>query len=131
MPPKTARPGRRASTSAASDVSGAGAVNVVLVEADGTQRKVEGRSGQSLMRAAVSNAVEGIAADCGGCMTCATCHVFVDEAWFARVGPPSPEEDSMLEFTAVPRRATSRLSCQIVLEPRLEGLVAGLPESQY
>jgi len=112
-------------------VSGTGIVTVVLVEADGTRRKVEGRSGQSLMRAAVSNAVEGIAADCGGCMTCATCHVFVDEAWFERVGPPSDEESSMLEFTAVPRRATSRLSCQIVLEPRLEGLVAGLPESQY
>lgn len=112
-------------------MSGGGVVNVVLVEADGTRRAVEGRSGQSLMRAAVSNAVEGIAADCGGCMTCATCHVFVDEAWFERVGPPSAEEESMLEFTAVPCRATSRLSCQIVLEPRLDGLVAGLPETQY
>ena len=106
-------------------------VTVHLVEADGTRRTVEGRSGQSLMRAAVSNGIEGIAADCGGCMTCATCHVFIDEAWLERVGPPSAEEDSMLDFTAVPRRSASRLSCQVVLEPRLDGLVAGLPETQY
>jgi len=106
-------------------------VTVFLVEADGTRRTVQGRSGQSLMRAAVSNAIEGIAADCGGCMTCATCHVFIDDAWLERVGTPSADEDSMLDFTAVPRRPNSRLSCQVVLEPRLEGLVAGLPETQY
>jgi len=106
-------------------------VRVHLVEADGTRRTVEGPLGQSLMRAAVSNGIEGIVADCGGCMTCATCHVFVDESWLERVGPPSAEEDSMLDFTAVPRRPNSRLSCQLVLEPRLDGLVAGLPETQY
>ena len=112
-------------------MTGAGIVSVVLVEADGTRRPVDGRSGQTLMRAAVSNAIEGIAADCGGCMTCATCHVFVDDAWIDRVGRPGPEEESMLDFTAVPRRPASRLSCQIVLEPRLEGLVVALPETQY
>src|SRR5690242_18326233 len=106
-------------------------VRVHFVEPDGTRRTVEGRRGQSLMRAAVSNGIEGVVADCGGCMTCATCHVFVDEAWTERVGPPSAEEDSMLEFTAVPRKANSRLSCQVVLELRLDGLVAGLPETQY
>jgi 2Fe-2S ferredoxin len=106
-------------------------VVVHLVEAGGQRRTVEGRAGQSLMRAAVSHGVDGIAADCGGCMTCATCHVFIDADWTGRVGPPSPEEDGMLDMTAVARRPESRLSCQIVLEPRLDGLVAHLPETQY
>jgi 2Fe-2S ferredoxin len=106
-------------------------VVVHLVEAGGERRTVEGRTGQSLMRAAVSHGIDGIAADCGGCMTCATCHVFIDAQWAGRVGPPSAEEDGMLDMTAMPRRSESRLSCQIVLEPRLDGLVVYLPETQY
>ena len=106
-------------------------ITVHLVEPDGTRHDVEARSGESLMRAATNARIDGIAADCGGCMTCATCHVFVDPAWADRLPPISPDEESMLEMTAVPRRPTSRLSCQITLYPTLEGLVAGLPETQY
>src|SRR5678815_4673008 len=106
-------------------------ITIHLVDADGTRHDITGHSGDSLMRAATKAGIDGIAADCGGCMTCATCHVIVDEAWAARLPPISEEEEAMLETTAVPRQPTSRLSCQITLYPALDGLVAGLPESQY
>ena len=102
-----------------------------FVDADGTRRTITGKAGQSLMRAAASGGIDGIAADCGGSMTCGTCHVFVEPEWLERLPRPSAEELDMLESTAVPRRANSRLSCQIALHPDLDGLVAGLPETQY
>lgn len=106
-------------------------VTVHLIEVDGSAHEVAGREGESLMRAATAAGVSGIAADCGGCISCATCHVFVDPAWIDRLPARSADEDAMLDATAVPRRPTSRLSCQIVLDESLDGLVAGLPESQY
>jgi ferredoxin, 2Fe-2S len=86
---------------------------------------------QSLMRAAVGAGIDGIKADCGGMMTCATCHVFVDADWRARLPAPSLDEEAMLEMTAAPRQPGSRLSCQIVLASELDGLTVTLPESQY
>ena len=106
-------------------------IAIHLIEADGRIHDLEGRAGQSLMRAAVDAGVEGIKADCGGLMTCATCHVYVDEAWADRLPLPSFDENAMLDMTAAERRATSRLSCQIVLDPELAGLTAGLPDTQY
>ena len=106
-------------------------ITVHLVAADGTRRTVGARVGQSLMRAAVDAGEEGIAADCGGCLSCATCHVIVDPAWAARVGPPSDDEAYMLEMTASPQQARSRLSCQITLDGSLDGLVVQLPDKQY
>ena len=106
-------------------------ITVHLTAADGSRHDVAGRVGDSLMRAAVAAGVEGIAADCGGTLSCATCHVYVDPAWAARLPPPSRDEDAMLEMTAAPRRPTSRLSCQIVLDDALDGLTAGLPDTQY
>ena len=107
------------------------AVTVHLTDADGTRHTVIGREGESLMRAATAAGIAGIAAICGGCLTCATCHVIVDAAWAGRLPAASADELAMLEMTAEPRQPTSRLSCQIVLDPTLEGFVAGLPESQY
>jgi len=106
-------------------------IEVHLIAPDGARRTITGRVGQSLMRAAVDAGEEGIAADCGGCLNCATCHVIVDPAWFDRVGPPSDDEGYMLEMTAAPQQAHSRLSCQIVLDERLSGLVVQLPDRQY
>jgi 2Fe-2S ferredoxin len=83
------------------------------------------------MRAAVAGGVEAIAADCGGTLSCATCHVLLDEPWRSRLPAPSADEDAMLELTATPREAGSRLSCQIVLDAALNGLVARLPARQY
>src|ERR1700759_2160379 len=90
-----------------------------LVEAGGTRHRVEARAGAGLMGAAVDAGIDAIKADCGGMMSCATCHVYVDPGWAVRLPPPSPDEDAMLEMTAAPRQATSRLSCQIVLYPAL------------
>jgi len=92
---------------------------------------IEGRPGQSLMQAAVARNARGIAADCGGLLTCATCHVYVREPFASRLELPTGEELGMLEFTASPRRPNSRLSCQIKLTPELDGLAVDLPEKQY
>ncbi len=89
------------------------------------------KPGQSLMQAASAANVPGIAADCGGCLTCATCHVFVQEPWASTLKAPSPEETAMLDMTATPREATSRLSCQLLLTSAMDGLEVRLPQLQY
>ncbi len=106
-------------------------ITVHLHDAAGQTHSFGARTGRSLMRAAVAAGVDGIAADCGGCLTCATCHVIVDAEWAARLPPPNADETAMLEMTAVPREATSRLSCQIELSAALDGFSARLPERQY
>ncbi len=83
------------------------------------------------MQAAQSAGVEGIAADCGGSLTCATCHVMVREPWASQLPPPSADELAMLEFTAAPRLPHSRLACQIQLTEALDGLTVDLPATQY
>lgn len=106
-------------------------VQVHLLGGQGERYTIEGRPGQSLMRAAVNAGIDGIAADCGGCLTCATCHVIVEPAWADRLAAPSADEQAMLEMTAAPRQPTSRLSCQIGLADFLDGLVVQLPPTQY
>jgi 2Fe-2S ferredoxin len=93
--------------------------------------RAEGKIGQSLMEAAVAAGVSGIAADCGGMLTCATCHVKVGPSFAALLPPPDAEELAMLAFTATPATPASRLSCQIILKPELDGLTVELPASQY
>lgn len=87
--------------------------------------------GQTAMQAAVAAGVQAIAADCGGALTCATCHVYVEPAWADRLPPPGEDELGMLAFTAAERRDASRLSCQLVLDPALDGLTLELPDRQY
>ena len=106
-------------------------IEVHLIAPDGARHTIKGRVGQSLMRAAVDAGEEGIAADCGGCLNCATCHVIVDPAWVNRLPPASDDEGYMLEMTASPQQPTSRLSCQIALDESMDGLVVQLPATQY
>jgi 2Fe-2S ferredoxin len=106
-------------------------VRVHLIAADGSETTLEGREGESLMQAAVAANVRGIEADCGGLLTCATCHVYVREPFAQRLPPPSGDELGMLEFTAAARKPNSRLSCQIGLAPELEGLTVDLPDTQH
>ncbi len=87
--------------------------------------------GQSIMQGATRAGIEGIAADCGGSLTCATCHIYVDEAWLDKLTAPSADELSMLDMTASPRLPNSRLSCQLVASAALEGLKISLPATQY
>lgn len=98
---------------------------------DQSDVEVACKTGQSLMQAAVAANVAGIDADCGGLMTCGTCHVYVREPHAGQLPFPGDEELGMLEFTASPRQANSRLSCQIVLDDALDGLVVELPPSQH
>lgn len=107
------------------------AVHIVIVAADGSRREIEAPAGRSLMRAATDAGIAGIAADCGGVLSCATCHVYVDPAWTGRLPPASADEEAMLEMTASERRPTSRLSCQIEITAACDGLVAHLPLTQY
>jgi ferredoxin, 2Fe-2S len=97
-------------------------VEVVVVDAEGAERLLAGAVGQSLMELAVSRAIVGIEAECGGACSCATCHVFVDAGDLPRVGPPGDVEADMLDFADVERRPNSRLACQIKLRPELAGL---------
>lgn len=89
------------------------------------------QTGQSLMQAAVDAGVPGIEADCGGMLTCATCHVYVREPFLALLPDMTADEDSMLDFTADLRKPNSRLSCQIPLTEALDGLAVDLPATQH
>jgi 2Fe-2S ferredoxin len=102
---------------------------VTYIEDNGTEHVVDAKLGSTVMQAAVQNNVPGIDADCGGACACATCHVYVDPAWVARVEPMGAMEESMIEL-ASERRETSRLSCQIKITDSLDGLVVKLPKSQ-
>ena len=103
---------------------------ITYVEHDGKEHTVEVKNGLSVMEGAIRNNVPGIDADCGGACACATCHVYVDEAWKDKTGESSAMEESMLDF-AENVEANSRLSCQIKVTDELEGLVVRMPESQH
>jgi 2Fe-2S ferredoxin len=102
---------------------------ITYIEPDGTERALDIESGLSVMDGAVRNNVRGIIAECGGGCSCATCHVYVDEAWADKVGSKSDMEEAMLE-AVMELRPTSRLSCQIKVSDALDGLVVHLPEKQ-
>ncbi len=104
-------------------------VKITLIESNGTEHVVDAAPGASVMETAVKHMVPGIEADCGGACACATCHVYVDEAWVEKVGKPEEMEESMLDFAYEPKE-NSRLSCQIQLSEALEGLIVRLPENQ-
>jgi 2Fe-2S ferredoxin len=103
---------------------------LTFVEPGGNRHVVDAVVGDTLMTAAIANLVKGVIGDCGGGLSCATCHVFVDEAWTDAVGGPGDEESEMLEMTAVAATDRSRLSCQIVVSEALSGLVVQVPERQ-
>jgi ferredoxin, 2Fe-2S len=102
---------------------------ITFIEFSGTEHQVEADVGQSVMQAAINNAVPGIVADCGGNCACATCHVYIDEPWRSRTIPPSKEEKEMIDC-ALHVEEGSRLSCQVHLTSELDALIVRLPESQ-
>ncbi len=94
---------------------------------NGETRSATVKPGQNLMEAAVAQNIARIIGECGGSLSCATCHVIVDPAWFARTGGPAAFEDDMLDATEVERHPTSRLSCQITHTEMLDGIVLHVP----
>ncbi len=103
---------------------------VTYIAFDGEETIVDAKEGMSVMQSAVNNGVDGIVAECGGACSCATCHVYVDEAWFEKLPEAQAMEKEMLDFVMSPQ-PTSRLSCQIKVTAELDGLVVNTPESQY
>lgn len=103
---------------------------ITFIQKDGSSRTVEAEPGMTVMEAAVKNSIQGIAAECGGACACATCHVYVDEAWREATGTPEQMEEDMLDF-AFDIREESRLSCQIKVTEALDGLVVRIPEKQF
>ena len=101
-----------------------------FIEHDGTEHTVETQVGISVMETAIKRNVPGIDADCGGACACATCHVYVDEAWLPVLEVQSEMEASMLDF-AEGVEANSRLSCQIRIMDALDGLTVRMPENQH
>lgn len=104
-------------------------VKVTFVEHDGTRHEVESPEGETIMRVALNNDVPGIVADCGGQCACATCHAYLNEAYFGLAGPVSEEEGDMLEC-AIDVKPTSRLTCQVVVTKTLNGITVSIPPSQ-
>ena len=103
---------------------------ITFIEKNGTVHEVEVENDLTVMEAAVNNLVPGIDADCGGACACATCHVYVNDAWLEKSGAIGDMEDTMLDF-AEDRQDNSRLSCQIKVSDELDGLIVTTPESQF
>lgn len=105
---------------------------IIYVADDGTRTALDIEEGENVMHGALYNGVEGIVGECGGALACATCHCYIDDAWTDKVGgPASGEEQDMLENAASEVKPNSRLTCQIVVTPQLDGLIVHMPESQY
>jgi 2Fe-2S ferredoxin len=103
---------------------------VHFITFSGVRCSIETTVGENLMRAATDNGVPGIDGDCGGQCACATCHVFVSAPWAERLPAMQAKEHDILEFTNE-RRETSRLACQIIMTPELDGIEVHMPEGQH
>jgi 2Fe-2S ferredoxin len=103
---------------------------VTYVSHDGKSTTLDVPLGTSVMQAATLQGIDGIVAECGGSCMCATCHVYVNEEQLSKLPEMELGEDAMLDGTASPRKSNSRLSCQLVMTPEMEGLVVTMPETQ-
>lgn len=110
-----------------------GSLKVTMTDASGNTTVFDTvDEGTSLMELGKQHDVAGIMGDCGGVGACATCHVYVDEAWWDKVGEPDEIELAMLDMVADVMKETSRLGCQIKMKPELDGIeVTVAPASSY
>jgi ferredoxin, 2Fe-2S len=102
---------------------------IVFTEPGGGRREINAPLGITLMEAARQQGVQGVVAQCGGACACATCHVYIDRSWLAKLGPREEMEEAMLEIAWEPRD-NSRLSCQIHITAELDGLQVTVPARQ-
>ena len=102
---------------------------IKYIEHNGKEHIVDVQNGLTVMEGAVQNDIPGIDADCGGSMSCATCHVYVKEDWYDKLPKKEMGEDDMLDQAYEPK-SNSRLSCQITVSEELNGLIVHLPEKQ-
>ncbi len=104
--------------------------NITYISDAGEAITVDVPFGDSVMEGAIQNGIDGIVAECGGNLLCATCHVYVEEDFLPILNPPEEDEKAMLESTASERKPNSRLSCQLRVRPEFEGLVVHTPPTQ-
>lgn len=98
---------------------------IIVTTREGKQKAVEGVAGFSVMEAIRDAGIDELLALCGGCCSCATCHVYVDQAFADRLPTIGEDEDDLLESSSH-RRPASRLSCQIPVTDALDGLAIEL-----
>lgn len=103
---------------------------IILRSPDGSEHTLDARLGASVMETAVKHGVQGIVAECGGALSCATCHVYVAESCIGMTGQADDFEDEMLDDAASERRPNSRLSCQIRMTDELDGLEIDIAPEQ-
>ena len=102
---------------------------ITYITQDNQNHTLDVQNGLTVMEGAVQNDIPGIDADCGGSMACATCHVYVKDEWYDKLDEKSEGEDDMIDQAYEPKK-NSRLSCQITVSDKIEGLVVHLPEKQ-
>ncbi len=90
---------------------------------------IDVQNGLTVMEGAIQNGIPGIDADCGGGMSCATCHVYVNEEWLDKLPAKEDGEEDMLDMAFEPKK-NSRLSCQLIVSDILDGLVVNIPSKQ-
>ena len=103
--------------------------NIIFIKSSGELIEVEAPIGQSIMEVAINNDIEEVLAECGGSMSCATCHVHIAPEWFEKIESPTEIEIELVECAIEPDEY-SRLSCQILMRDEYEGMVVNLPASQ-
>ncbi len=102
---------------------------VTYIEHNGKSHTIDVQNGLTVMEGAIQNNVPGIDADCGGSMACATCDVYVKEEWCNKIPKKEDGEEDMLDMAFEPNKF-SRLSCQIIVNEELDGLIVQLPSKQ-
>jgi 2Fe-2S ferredoxin len=103
---------------------------VTFIQLNGDTVMVDAELGQSVMEVAVNEGIENIVGECGGTMSCGTCHCYVDKDWLNKLDSPSELELAILEGSVEPNQF-SRLSCQIRVSKALDGLIVSLPSAQF
>ena len=102
---------------------------ITYISEDNKTNTVEVQNGLTVMEGAIQNDIPGIDADCGGGMSCSTCHVYVDENWLDKLPQKEDGEEDMLDMAFEPKK-NSRLSCQIIVSDELDGLKVNIPSKQ-
>ena len=102
---------------------------ITYFDQKGNSKTIEVENGLTVMEGAVQNNVQGIDADCGGGMACATCHVYVEDSWFSKLLKAEDAEQDMIDMAYKPNK-NSRLSCQIIVSDEIDGLTVTTPEKQ-
>ncbi|RLT95634.1 2Fe-2S iron-sulfur cluster-binding protein [Ketobacter sp.] len=95
---------------------------ITITTRDGDKHEIDAEENQTLMEVIRDNGIDGMDAICGGCCSCATCHVYVDPEFMAKLPPISEDEDMLLDGSLHRKPEVSRLSCQIRMSESLGGL---------